>query len=192
MKKNASMNKHTFIVPIILVAFLFFLVITAYALHPTRYIKCSTSALTVQKTYLKNGEAVVENVKIPKGTKVKVHEKKETSSIISYDHYKYKVKNTHLVKTLDDAIQTDYVYCRRLVNLQNEKGGKLSKVVVKKGEKVKVLSVDKEDWNQNTGQVNWYKVSKNKKTYYLNGVYAESTKNAALKNYGNNIPYSTY
>ncbi len=192
MKKTASMNKHTFIVPIILVAFLFFLVITAYALHPTRYIKCSTSALTVQKTYLKNGEAVVENVKIPKGTKVKVHEKTETSSIISYDHYKYKVKNTHLVKTLDDAIQTDYVYCRRLVNLQNEKGGKLSKVVVKKGEKVKVLSVDKEDWNQNTGQVNWYKVSKNKKTYYLNGVYAESTKNAALKNYGSNIPYSTY
>ncbi len=77
MKKNASMNKHTFIVPIILVAFLFFLVITAYVLHPTRYIKCSTSALTVQKTYLKNGEAVVENVKIPKGTKVKVHEKKK-------------------------------------------------------------------------------------------------------------------
>ncbi|WP_199519724.1 putative glycoside hydrolase [uncultured Holdemanella sp.] len=173
-------------------ALLFFLIVAAYTLHPNRYITCAGNLLTVEKTHLENGEAVIEKIKIPKGTKVKVHQKQEHSSIIIYNHDKLKVKNSNLSNSFNEAIHTDYVYCRRLVNLREEKGGKLSKVVVKKGERVKVESIDKKDWDENTGQIRWYKVKKKNKTYYLSGTYVESSRKLALKKYDQAISYSTY
>lgn len=161
-------------------------------LHPTRYIKCSANTLTVYKTYLEDGEAVVDKVQIPKGTKVKVYEKKDKTSIIVYNKNKFTVNNKNLTKHFEDAIQTDYVYCRRLVNLRESKGGKLSKAIVKKGEKIKVLSIDQNDWDEKTGKIRWYKISKNNKSYYVSGEYVETSKKLALKNYANNISYSTY
>ena len=161
-------------------------------LHPTRYIKCSANTLTVYKTYLEDGEAVVDKVQIPKGTKVKVYEKKDKTSIIVYNKNKFTVNNKNLTKHFGDAIQTDYVYCRRLVNLRESKGGKLSKAIVKKGEKIKVLSIDQNDWDEKTGKIRWYKISKNNKSYYVSGEYVETSKKLALKNYANNISYSTY
>lgn len=136
-------SKQMFILPMIIVAFLFLLTLAANSLHPTRYIKCDTNKLTVEKAHLEDGEAVIEKIKIPKGTKVKVHQKQEHSSIIIYNHDKLKVKNSNLANSFDEATHLDYVYCRRLVNLREEKGGKLSKVIVKKGEKVKVESTIK-------------------------------------------------
>ena len=75
-------SKQMFILPMLIVAFLFLLTLAANSLHPTRYIKCDTSKLTVEKAHLEDGEAVIEKIKIPKGTKVKVHQKQEYSSII--------------------------------------------------------------------------------------------------------------
>ena len=146
-------------------------------LHPTRYIKCSANTLTVYKTYLEDGEAVVDKVQIPKGTKVKVYEKKDKTSIIVYNKNKFTVNNKNLTKHFEDAIQTDYVYCRRLVNLRESKGGKLNKAIVKKGEKIKVLSIDQNDWDEKTGKIRWYKISKNNKSYYVSGEYVETSKN---------------
>lgn len=174
-------SKQMFILPMIIVAFLFLLTLAANSLHPTRYIKCDTNKLTVEKAHLEDGEAVIEKIKIPKGTKVKVHQKQEHSSIIIYNHDKLKVKNSNLANSFDEATHLDYVYCRRLVNLREEKGGKLSKVIVKKGEKVKVESIDQKDWDKDTGQMRWYKVKKQNKTYYLSGAYVESSKKLALK-----------
>ena len=77
-------SKQMFILPMIIVAFLFLLTLAANSLHPTRYIKCDTNKLTVEKAHLEDGEAVIEKIKIPKGTKVKVHQKQEHSSIIIY------------------------------------------------------------------------------------------------------------
>ena len=65
-------SKQMFILPMIIVAFLFLLTLAANSLHPTRYIKCDTNKLTVEKAHLEDGEAVIEKIKIPKGTKVKV------------------------------------------------------------------------------------------------------------------------
>lgn len=157
-----------FILPMIIVAFLFLLTLAANSLHPTRYIKCDTNKLTVEKAHLEDGEAVIEKIKIPKGTKVKVHQKQEHSSIIIYNHDKLKVKNSNLANSFDEATHLDYVYCRRLVNLREEKGGK-----------VKVESIDQKDWDKDTGQMRWYKVKKQNKTYYLSGAYVESSKKLA-------------
>ena len=65
-------------------------------------------------------------------------------------------------------------------------------MVVKKGERVKVESIDKKDWDENTGQIRWYKVKKKNKTYYLSGTYVESSRKLALKKYDQAISYSTY
>lgn len=175
-----------------LVAFLFFFIIATNIMHPNRYIKCNTNTLNVYNTYLKNGEAVVKKSQIPRGYKVRIIKKEERSSVILYKNNKYTVKNSNLAKHFENAVHTDYVYCRRLVNLRNEKNGKLSKKVVRKGEKIKVVSIDKKDWDENTGQIRWYEVTKGKKTYYISGQYVESTKKMALKNYAKNISYSTY
>ena len=192
MKKYVFVNKQIFVLSTLIVALLFFLIVAAYTLHPNRYITCAGNFLTVEKTHLKNGEAVIEKIKIPKGTKVKVHQKQEHSSIIIYNHDKLKVKNSNLANSFDEATHLDYVYCRRLVNLREEKGGKLSKVIVKKGEKVKVESIDQKDWDKDTGQMRWYKVKKQNKTYYLSGAYVESSRKLALKKYDQAISYSTY
>lgn len=191
MKKSIFYKKIICIFSIT-VAFLFLLFTATVVLHPTRYIKCSANTLTVYKTYLEDGEAVVDKVQIPKGTKVKVYEKKDKTSIIVYNKNKFTVNNKNLTKHFEDAIQTDYVYCRRLVNLRESKGGKLSKAIVKKGEKIKVLSIDQNDWDEKTGKIRWYKISKNNKSYYVSGEYVETSKKLALKNYANNISYSTY
>lgn len=191
MKKSIFYKKIICIFSIT-VAFLFLLFTATVVLHPTRYIKCSANTLTVYKTYLEDGEAVVDKVQIPKGTKVKVYEKKDKTSIIVYNKNKFTVNNKNLTKHFEDAIQTDYVYCRRLVNLRESKGGKLSKAIVKKGEKIKVLSINQNDWDEKTGKIRWYKISKNNKSYYVSGEYVETSKKLALKNYANNISYSTY
>ena len=174
-------SKQMFILPMIIVAFLFLLTLAANSLHPTRYIKCDTNKLTVEKAHLEDGEAVIEKIKIPKGTKVKVHQKQEHSSIIIYNHDKLKVKNSNLANSFDEATHLDYVYCRRLVNLREEKGGKLSKVIVKKGEKVKVESIDQKTGIKTQAKCVGTKSKDRNKTYYLSGAYVESSKKLALK-----------
>ena len=49
-------SKQMFILPMSIVAFLFLLTLAANSLHPTRYIKCDTSKLTVEKAHLEDGE----------------------------------------------------------------------------------------------------------------------------------------
>lgn len=53
-------SKQMFILPMIIVAFL--LALAANSLHPTRYIKCDTNKLTVEKAHLEDGEAVIEKI----------------------------------------------------------------------------------------------------------------------------------
>ena len=147
MKKSIFYKKIICIFSIT-VAFLFLLFTATVVLHPTRYIKCSANTLTVYKTYLEDGEAVVDKVQIPKGTKVKVYEKKDKTSIIVYNKNKFTVNNKNLTKHFGDAIQTDYVYCRRLVNLRESKGGKLSKAIEKKSKffpSIKMIGMKKQE-----------------------------------------------
>lgn len=181
------------ILSIIIIALIIFLMpVVKDIIHPTKYIYSNTNTLTVTIPYLVDGEADEETLEIPRGTQVSVKKQEKKTSIIKYEGKEITISNENLVNTLEESIQVDVVYPRRLVNLREKKGGKLSDEVVTKGEKVKVVDIDIEDWDENTGYINWYKIKKNKKTYYLSGQYVETDKSLVDSNYAQGIQYSTY
>lgn len=162
-------------------------------IHPKHYIACSGDTLEVTVSYYaKNDEAGQRVVSIPRGSEVELRELGEKTSTIVYKNETLTVDNDHLVDNLEDAIQIKYVYPRRLLNLLINKQGKLSDMVVRKGEKVKVVSVKTEDLDRKTGRIQWYQVKKNGKKYWINGAHVETTKSAATANYAQDITYSTY
>ena len=135
--------------------------------HPTRYIKSSSDTLPCTIAYLDGKEARQKVVHIPRGSEVRVRQKGTSTTQISYHDQDFTVANENLVNTLEEAIQIPYVYPRRLLNLQKNKHGKLSDVVVHKGEKVKVVATKLKDLNRKTGRIRWYQVEKKHKTLSL-------------------------
>ena len=133
-------------------------------IHPKRYIACSGDTLEVTVSYYaQNDEAGQRVVSIPRGSEVELRQTGENTSTIVYKNETLTVDNNHLVNKLEDAIQIQYVYPRRLLNLMTNKQGNLSSTVVRKGEKVKVVSVKTEDLDRKTGRIQWYQVKKNGK-----------------------------
>ena len=120
--------------------------------HPTRYIKSSSDTLPCTIAYLDGKEARQKVVHIPRGSEVRVRQKGTSTTQISYHDQDFTVANENLVNTLEEAIQIPFVYPRRLLNLQKNKHGKLSDVVVHKGEKVKVVATKLKDLNRKTGR----------------------------------------
>ncbi|MDD7280988.1 MAG: putative glycoside hydrolase [Erysipelotrichaceae bacterium] len=163
-------------------------------LHPTKYIKIDENTINIKIPYKENGEIVENVLTLPRGTSVEVRESSanSNSSMIRYQGKEFSIDNKYLADSLDECVKTDYVYPRRLVNLYSSKNGKLSNAIVEKGEQVKVVDVSGQDLNLDTGVVNWYKVEKNDKTYWLNGHYVETNKAALEKSYSSSIVYSTY
>lgn len=191
MKEKILKNKTIFLA-LGIVAFFLFIWVVFNTIHPIRYIQCSNATLTIQRSYLENGEAVIKKVEIPRGYKVRVSKKQETTSTIRYKNNTYTIQNKYLASSKKEAVHTDYVYARRLVNLHNQKDEKLSKTILKKGEKAKVVSIDLNDLDSKTGEIQWYKIEKGNKEYYVRGEYVETSKKLALKNYAKDISYSTY
>ena len=161
-------------------------------LHPTKYIVSSENIIVVKIPYKKDGEIVEDVLKLPRGTEVEVRETEQTKSTVRYENKIFTIDNHYLADSLDECVQTEYVYPRRLVNLYSEKIGKLSSVIANKGEELKVVSVSGKDLNSQTGVVNWYKVEKEDKTYWINGNYVETTEKLANKTYSGSVVYSTY
>ena len=154
-------------------------------IHPKCYIACSGDTLEVTVSYYaKNDEAGQRVVSIPRGSEVELRELGEKTSTIVYKNETLTVDNDHLVDNLEDAIQIKYVYPRRLLNLLINKQGKLSDMVVRKGEKVKVVSVKTEDLDRKTGRIQWYQVKKNGKKYWINGAHVETTKSLRIQPIG--------
>lgn len=191
-KIDEFIKKHFVLCAGSIIIFFALFILILNIIHPARYIRSDENTLTVYDTQVINGEAYQKQVEIPRGTKTRIVKRKQDSCIISYKKKNYVVPNKNLTKSFQDAMHSDYVYARRLINLHEQKSGKLSKVVLKKNEKVKVLSIDYKDWDENTGILKWYKIEKNNKEYYVNGKYVETTKKLANKNYAKNISYSTY
>ena len=124
--------------------------------------------------YLDGKEARQKVVHISRGSEVRVRQKGTSTTQISYHDQDFTVANENLVNTLEEAIQIPYVYPRRLLNLQKNKHGKLSDVVVHKGEKVKVVATKLKDLNRKTGRIRWYQVEKKHKTYWIKGSHVET------------------
>lgn len=161
-------------------------------IHPIKYIASSENTLTVSIPYIINGEVDETTLEIPRGTQVHISEKGAETSQIKYKGQLVSIPNENLVDSLENCVQIENIYPRRLINLREKKGGKLSDEVVTKGEKVKVLKVDPQDLDTTTGNVKWYQVEKEGKEYYLSGQYVETNKELALTDYSSSISYSTY
>lgn len=161
-------------------------------IHPVKYIATTENTLSVNIPYMVDGEADEMTIQIPRGTKVNVQSKSDTVSKVRYNNQTIDIPNENLVDTLEECVKIENVYPRRLVNLREKKNGKLSETVVEKGEKVKVVKVDPDDLNTETGVVQWFQVEKDNKMYYLSGQYVETSKELATKNYAETITYSTY
>ena len=181
-----------------LLIFLVFLLLLGIApsiskrIHPTRYIRYDEPILNVTIPFLQGEEADEKTISIPRGSQVQIRDESKGESKVRYEDEEFWIDNQYLAKSLDECVQTDSVYVRRLVNLRNEKEGKLLDTIAEKGEKLEVVSVNAEDLDVSTGIVNWYQIKKEGKKYWIPGKYVESTKELANKNYGESIQYSTY
>ena len=176
----------------VILVFLGAIPLISHRIHPNRYITCDEPILNVTIPFLQGNEADEKVLSIPRGTKVQVRDTQANESKIRYEEDEFWISNSNLAKSLDECVQTDEIYVRRLVNLRNEKEGKLLDTIAKKGEKLEVVSVDADDLDVSTGIVNWYQVKKNGEKYWIPGKYVESTKELATKNYGESIQFSTY
>lgn len=162
------------------------------AIHPIRYIYSKENTLQVSVPYIVDGEAAEKKFSIPRGTAVRLSEKKEKESTFQYEGMQISLDNRYLKNTLEECIQIDTVYPRRLINLREKKDGPLCDEIVKKGESVQVTKVDLDDLDQTTGEIRWYQIEKDGKKYWLNGKYVETDKDLATKNWNTDITYSTY
>ncbi|MDO4466247.1 MAG: putative glycoside hydrolase [Bacillota bacterium] len=162
------------------------------SIHPTKYIKCPSSSLTTTQYTKVDGELEKSYVTLTRGTKVSLKESGSTSSVVSYDGLTLRVPNENLVNSLEEVVECDYVYPRRLANLQKEKDGPLEEQVVRKGDKVKVIGTDVVDFNEETGILDYYEVEIDGENYFLRGDYCESSAKAAAVNYAEDITYSTF
>lgn len=163
-----------------------------HQIHPTKYINATADTLTIHVPYFNNGEADEKKMTLPRGAKVRVDEIGEQESVIEYNKEKISVKNKYLVDSLEDCLQIDKIYPRRLIHLRDKKDGKLTSKVLKKGESAKVVHIDSEDLNPNTGAIKWYEIKKDGKNYWIRGDCVETSEKMAQKNYAQNIIYSTY
>ncbi len=191
--RSSKRRKRLLIFTFILLGFaaLAFLVpVVQDIVHPVRYIRCDGPELTLETPYIENGEVASASTTLLRGTKVTLEEKGETTSTIKYDGGLWLVPNSNLVESLQDVVSYDTVYPRKLVNLRTEKEGRLSDVVVKKGEPVKVVSVLASDLNRQTGVIDWFEVEKDGEIYYLPGTYVEMTEEAANKDYSELFAYN--
>lgn len=177
---------------VVIVAVLICIPIVNSVIHPDVYLAPDTAMMTISIPYAQGSEAKVKTMKLPRGTQVELRSRGDIQSEVEYKGTVFSVDNDQLAGSLEEAIQVEYVYPRRLFNLQANKHGKLSDVVIRKGERVKVVQVSLDDFNAKTGHVAWYQVEKNNKTYWISGSHVETSKKAATKNYGSDIYYSKY
>ncbi len=183
---------HKQIIALLIVAFL--IITGPFArelIHPRRYIASQENLMSV-KVYTRQGnEAKETTIYIPRGAEVEIRQKGENYSRVEYQGHVFSVSNTVLASSLEECVDVDYVYPRRLLNLYENKNGELSDTVVTKSEQLKVVKADVKDLNTSTGNIRWYQIEKNNKKYWISGNYVETSKSASKKNYASSITYST-
>lgn len=160
-------------------------------LHPQKFIKSAEYTLKVDNPSLQEGEVVDDQVELTRGTAVTLEERGENVSKVSWNGEILTVPNENLADSLQECVETEYIYPRRLVNLRDSRGGLLTDTVAQKGEALKVVSVSADDLDPETGEVAWYQVEKDGETYYVPGTSMETTQQNAMKTYAENLQVST-
>lgn len=173
-------------------SFTYFIPFLNSVIHPVRYIKTDDVSMSVSVLSMDHDEASISQLTLPRGTMVSLQEANDTTSKVEYNDTVFTIENEHLASSLEECISSEYVYPRRMLNLFDEKDGKLTETVADKGEQLEVVSVSPKDLDVSTGIVNWYEVTKNDKNYWVPGSLVETSKELAEKNYGSSIQYLTY
>ena len=156
-RMNSPRKALFFIGALILICALFCVLGSAILakIHPTKYIDSSESILEVRVPYIVNGEIDETVVEIPRGTKVQIEEAEDDQSSFRYEGTLITLDNKYLKDSLEECLSIENVYPRRLINLRDKKEGTLSEEVVKKGDKVRVIQVDPEDLDPETGEMEY-------------------------------------
>ena len=90
-------------------------------IHPIKYIASSENTLTVSIPYIINGEVDETTLEIPRGTQVHISEKGAETSQIKYKGQLVSIPNENLVDSLENCVQIENVYPRRLINLREKR-----------------------------------------------------------------------
>ncbi len=179
------------IVSYVLIGLLLLISGFVHSINPVRYLKSPDRTMTISIPYEVGGEAAEKDLELTRGTEIRVKRQGDKESEVEYDGHVFQLDNEYLAKSLQEVVDTDQVYARRLISLRDARDGKLSDAVAEKGEALEVVSASVDDFDPETGVVGWYQVRKDDKTYWIPGQYTETTQELALKNYGEGLSYST-
>lgn len=154
---------------------------------PLAYIAGTTNEIAVKN------EENQQTVMMTRGQEVYID--KELDDDHAYRVYKpsdeetfYIVSHENISEDYQSVVTTPTVTSNMLVNLRSDRNEDITDKVVKKGEEVKVVSVNMErDFNKEDGSVDGYMIEKDGQTYYLNQLYTQ--KEMANKD---KIEYSTF
>lgn len=160
--------------------------------HPTKYIQCDATTLTIDVLYYQGNEAATRQISLPRGASVTIKEANESSSIVRYQDETFTIDNTYLANSLSECVDFEYVYPRRLINMRDKKDGQIVKTIAKKAERLRVVSVNENDLDTTTGEIRWFQVEKDNKTYWINGTAVETTPDLAKVDYATSLAYSSY
>lgn len=158
-------------------------------LHPVKYIKSPERILNLTAADMEEGEVLEDTVTVTRGTSVTVEEKGEKTSKVKLNGQTLNVPNEYLAGSLKECVDIDTIYPRKLVNLRESRGGKLSDVAVEKGEALQVVNVLPSDLNLKTGEISWFEVEKDGQNYFVAGTNMETTKANAMKTYVDGLQY---
>lgn len=120
-------------------SFTYFIPFLNSVIHPVRYIKTDDVSMNVSVLSMDHNEASISQLTLPRGTMVSLQEANDTTSKVEYNDTVFTIGNEHLASSLEECISSEYVYPRRMLNLFDEKDGKLTETVADKGDNWKSL-----------------------------------------------------
>ncbi len=159
-------------------------------IHPKMYILSDSEKLTITEPYLLAGEVAEDTYTIPRGATVTVEERGEETTKVSYQDAVLSIPNENLSDSKLDCVDFEYVYPRRMLNLREDKEGSLSDLTVEKGEELKVVNALASDLDPVTGRIAWFEVEKNGQNFFIPGGLVETSKEAAMKQYGTDLKFN--
>ena len=200
-KKNTHKNKRIFIC----ITIFSFLIIGIYTLSrnnnildkekkelKTMFIASQTNEVPVfileeenTNTEEEPIKKLVENKKIPRGTKVTVTDdyltnEEKNYSLITIENAKYYIENTNLVSNAHEVVLENKIYVRSATSILDKDNSNKILTLANKGEELEVI-----DYNElnSDGTVDIYKVKVGETEGFIYGKYISYTKEEADQNY---------
>lgn len=172
--------------------FLILLPFLSRKLHPVLYIRSEHPTLEVRDLFVADGEVDETTHTLKRGTPVRILRRSQDKSEIEWNGISMEIDNDHLCGTIAQAIAVDTVYPRRRIELRSSRQGPLSGVSAAKGEALQVVAASPSDLELETGEILWYQVEKDGKTYWIGGQSVEWSQEDALKDWSKDLQINPF